>query len=363
MSDSSKPALSMADLMAKHQSNLVTFKKGDLIKGTITKLTSQEILVDINAKTEATVLEKDRRILKSLLTQLHVGDEVTVSILNPESDTGNPVVSLRKFIDDRSWDMFEAMMKDKKQIEVTVTEITKGGLVVMTEYGVGGFLPHSHMTYGQGQQMSVGQVIKVSILELNRKENKIILSQKASVSDEEFSKATKSFKSGEKVTATVVNTTSFGIFVTVPVKDTNEGEIVALDGLIHISEISWEKTEDTAGLFSVGQDIEAVIIGFDKEAKRLELSIKRLTADPFEEIVKRYAVDKRFTLTVEKLMGGSVYLALEEGVEGLIKKEKIPPTVSYKVGESLNVTVSEVDVRRRRILFAPVLMEKPLGYR
>ena len=159
------------------------------------------------------------------------------------------------------------------------------------------------------------------------------------------------------MTVTVVNGTTFGYFVTVPVDDKE------VEGLIHISELSWDKVEEIAGMYKPGEKLEAVVLGFDKDSRRIDLSIKRLTADPFEQIKEKYPVDTKVQGTVAKLEDGNVHLELEGGVAGIIKKEKVPPTTTYEVGSSVNATVSSHDARRRRIELVPVLLEKPLMYR
>src|SRR3989344_4163814 len=125
-------ATSMAELMAKKQPSIKSFKKGEIVEGTITKLTSSEILIDIGAKTEAVVLEKDKNILHSVLSMFKVGDKVNVQILNPESDEGNPVVSLRRFVGERHWGELEKLKNEDKTVDVTITDLTKGGFLVTT---------------------------------------------------------------------------------------------------------------------------------------------------------------------------------------------------------------------------------------
>lgn len=353
----------MADLMASYKQSFQTFKKGDTVTGKITKLTKNEILVDINAKSEAMVLEKDRNMLNSLLSHFKVGDEVEVSILNPESESGNPVVSMRRFLGNITWDELATMQKEEKQLTVTVTDMTKGGAVVLTDTGMSGFLPNSHAS--GGEQIVAGATLKARILELNRKDNKIIFSQKSTISEDAFKKATKAIKVGDKVQVTVTNVTPFGIFVSVPVEGqtTETGEQLTLDGLAHISELSWEKVEDISQLYTAGNAVEAVIISFDSGARRVDLSIKQLTDDPFEKVAKEYPVEKKVTAPILKLDDTGAYLDLGEGVEALIKKEKIPPTVTYTEGQTVTATVAEIDRRRHRITLVPVLLDKPIGYR
>lgn len=352
----------MAELMASYKSPLVTFKKGDQVTGKITKLTRNEIRVDIQAKAEAIVLEKDRKILQSLMTLLHVGDEVTVSILSPEAENGLPVVSLRRFVDNKSWDSLAALQKKQELVTVTVTDLTKGGYIVVTDAGTSGFLPNSHMSFRSNQQVAVGQKLQVSILELHRKENKIIFSQKSAVDAEEFVKVAKSYSSGQKISAPITSITAFGLFLSLPTTLAT-GEVLNLDGLIHISEIAWEKVNDLQEMFSVGQLVEAVVTGVDGDSKRVNLSIKRLSADPFEDIKKKYPVDTKVTGTVTAVDENGVAVAIAAGVTALIKKEKVPPSTTYTVGQEITVTVTEIDTRRHRVILSPVLKEKPLMYR
>lgn len=355
----------MAELLSKKAAVFTSLHKGDSLEGVVTKLTSQEILVDINAKTEAVVMEKDKRLLRNLLTTLKIGDHVQVSVLNPESDMGHPVVSLRRFLDEISWKNLEKLQKTQQEITAMVTELTRGGYVLTTHEGITGFLPNSHATIPasdtEGSGQLIGKKIPVYVLEQQRASNKVILSQRPVLTTEDFLASTEQIKIGEKVQAVVSNTAAFGIFVTVKMREKS------VDGLIHISEISWEKVEDISGMYEVGQTLDAVVIGIDKDARRLDLSIKRLTKDPFEIISKHFPLDHTVTGQVRETTSMGVILELEtpdgEIAEGFIRKDKIPPTVNFEPGDTLKATVSQIDSKRQRILLVPVLAVKPIGYR
>lgn len=352
--NSANKSSAMAKLLASHQSKFVALKKGESVKGTIAKLTPSEILVEIGAKTEAVVLEKEKRILNTIMSMFKVGDSVEVNILNPESDYGQPIVSLRRYLGNISWKKLEEFEKSKEPLDVTIQEITKAGYLAVTDFGVAGFLPQSHTSQAE---LSVGSQVKVTVLELNRKDNKIIFSQKPALSEEDFAKATKGLKAGDKVQATITNVSTFGIFTTFEVKG------VVLEGFIHISEVAWDKVTDLSDTYTQGQTFEAVVVRFDEEARRVNLSIKRLSKDPFEALMEAFPVDKKVTGTVAKVEESGVTVSLSDEVEGFIKKEKIPPTTTYTEGQSITVTVSEFDKRRHRIILVPVLLEKPIGYR
>ena len=368
-SGSKTPAKSMAELMAAHTVSFKTFHKGDAVSGVVTKLTKNEILVDIQAKSLAVVLEKEKALMNTLLSRLTLGDTVEVTVLNPESDMGNPVVSLRRFLSNVSWAQLDKALKSEEQLSVRVTDVTKGGLVVMTDSGLSGFLPNSHVN--AGDQLSVNKQVKVRVIEINRADNKIIFSQKLTISKDLFESAIKQLKVGESVSVNVMNVVQFGVFVSVPIAGMKnvEGLDLNLDGLIHISEISWEKVEEIGQRFISGQQITAKIIGFDKNTRRVDLSMKQLTDHPFTLLLEKYPVDKKVSGEVIKIDENGVHVLVDDPstssgqVEGLIRKDKIPPTVSFSEGQKINATVSEIDKRRRKIYLLPVLLDKPIGYR
>jgi small subunit ribosomal protein S1 len=359
-SNSPQPQSAMAKLLAAHQNKFVTLKKGESAKATLTKLTTSEILVDAGAKTEALVLERDKRIVQTILSTFKVGDKVEVNVLNPESESGQPIVSLRRYLGNIAWEKLEELQKKSEQVEVTIKDATKAGYLADTAFGVSGFLPQSHTTFS-ADGLKPGQQTMVTVLELNRKDNKVIFSQKKTMSAEDFTKLSKQFKVGDKVTVTVTNVTPFGVFVSLPLPKA-EGD---LEGFIHISETSWDKVDDITGTYTPGQTLEAVLTKFDSETRRVSLSIKRLTADPFEELMEKYPVDKKVSGTVVRVEEDGVVLTLngDESVEGVIKKDKIAMGTTYTVGQTVNLTISDYDKRKHRILVAPILLEKPMGYR
>src|SRR5664279_2513146 len=319
---SDKSSSAMGKLLASHENSFVTLKKGETVKGKLTKVSSSEIMVDVGAKTEALVLEKDKRIMRLILSLFKSGDTVEVNVLNPESDSGQPVVSLRRYLGNIAWKKLEILEKNKEPIEVTITDVTKAGYVATTDFGISGFLPQSHTSFSNQQDLLPGSRLKVTVLELNRTDNKIIFSQKATVSEDEFKNIMKQLETGTKVNAEITNVTSIGLFVSFPVP----GGDKKAEGFIHISEAAWEKVDDLSDLYTNGQKIDAVINRFDSEAHRINLSIKRLTKDPFEELLAALPVDKKVKGTVTKIEDGGILLELAspisdgEQIDGFVKK-------------------------------------------
>lgn len=356
----------MAELMAKNTTTLQTVQKGQIVKGKLTKVTPSEITMDLNSKTEAIVMEKDRQLLKQLLHFIKEGDIVEATVIYPESEMGYPVVSLRRFIEAQMWEKLEKIQKDAEKMDVLVTDATKGGFLVQTDNGVSGFLPNSHVSFTQDAQSLVGQKIKASIVELSRENKKVVFSQKGILSTDDFKSMMDKYKSGTRVKGVVSGITSFGLFVSLPIGE-KDGQQQYVDGLVHISEVSWEKVEDLTERFSMGDSVEAVVIGADKDSKRIDLSLKRLTADPFQEVLAAFPVEKKVSGVVSDINDMGVTLDLGQvgdiTIEGMIKKDKIPPTTKYEIGETVKATVTSVDAKRRRVMLTPILTEKPLMYR
>lgn len=351
-------ATTMAELMKKAQAAIVAPHKGDILSGTITKLTSSEIIVDINAKTEAVVLEKDKTILHKILASYKVGDKVQVQVLNPESDFGYPVVSMRRSIENIVWDKLSILQKSQESLEVVLDQSTKGGFLVSTSDGTSGFLPNSHTSSLENPQGLIGKKIKVVVLELNRSLHKIIFSQKQVMGDVDFQKLIKNIKVGQKIDAIISNVAPFGVFLSIPA---DGGKLV--EGFIHISETSWENVPNISDVFKIGDKVTGVVLGFDKDSRRINLSIKRLKVNPLEEKLNEYAVDKKLTARVVRVISTGVIMELPENIAGFIKKDKIPPSMSYKEGQEAQVLVSGIDKKRQRVELVPVLKEKPIGYR
>ena len=346
----------MADLMSSHKSSFVSLTRGQSVKGVITKLTSSEILVDIGAKTEAVVLEKDKNILHSLMSALKVGDNVEVGVLSPESEFGYPVVSLRHFIDNKIWKTIDETAAKKEIMDVNVDEYTKGGFVVSTETGISGFLPNSHMVLADSSASMVGKKIKATILEVDHEQKKVIFSQKTTLTRKDFEDALANIKTGDIVEGVLINSAPFGLFISL-----QSATQTPLEGFIHQSEVSWESTD--TGKFKPGDKIKAKVLGQDFENKRINLSIKRLSADPFEKVMSEFTPDKKVTAVILKVASSGITLDLGNGIEGIIKKEKIAPNSSFEKGQKISATVVDVDSNRHRVTLVPVLLEKPMGYR
>jgi len=354
-SNKSSPAKSMAELMARSGSNLNVLVKGQMVEGTIKKLTPGEILMDIGAKGDALVIEFDRQKLENLLSILKIGDRVKASVISAESEEGFPVVSLRRMLDDRIYAKFEDLVKNEESFEVEVVEPTRGGYFASTPEGVKGFMPSSQVT---SQDNIVGQKIKVKILEFDRAKKRVVFSEKAVKFTVNPQAIQKYVKRGSVVDAEVAALTPYGVYVTIkPEKD------VIIEGFVHISEIAYEHVSDISSRFKVGDKIKAEVLEVDDNNHRVNLSIKKTQKDAFVDVRSKYKAEDKVSGTVTEIKSRGIIVKIAEGINGIVPSDKIPTGKTYKEGDTVDAVVVDFDDRRRVVILSPVLKAVPIGYR
>jgi small subunit ribosomal protein S1 len=213
----------------------------------------------------------------------------------------------------------------------------------------------------------VGKTMWVRVLEVDRAQNRLVLSEKAVSEAEEIEErkiALGAVKVGGDYEATVVGVVPFGVFAEIMLDREAKGEEqIHLEGLIHISELSWEKVDDVAKVVKVGDKIKVQVIGIDEENGKLALSVKRLTEDPWGVVQKKYKVDSKHTGVVVKVAPYGVLVRLEKGIEGLIHASKMPGDTAFVEGQKVEVFVESVDLEKRRLSLGVVLTAKPVGYK
>jgi len=349
-------ASSMADLVRSNAGAFQTIKKGDIVDGTIKKLTPKEILLDIGAKGDALVIEYDKKNLENLLALLKVGDKVKASVISAESEEGFPVVSLRRMLDDIIYNRFEDATSGNKSLFITITDSTRGGYFGQTDDGIRGFLPNSQVI---DEESLVGKKTEVKIIEFDRDKKRVIFSQKATkyVIDPEV--ISQSAKKGDIVEGAVTNVTSYGLYVTIKSKK-GDGLI---EGFIHISEIAYERVENLSSLYKKGDSLKAQVLELDSENRRVNLSVKKTLEDAFSSVKEKYKVEQKIKGKVTDVKGRGVTFEIEKGIFGFIPANKLPSTSSYAVGDSVSCEVTDIDARRRVIIASPILKAIPIGYR
>lgn len=366
-SDKKGPApKTMAELMSQVGDLMKMPQKGVTIAGTVTDKTRKILMVDIGGKTEGIVTDKEFEAAKEYIDQLEVGDKVEAYVISSENDRGQILLSLKKAAVDTKWDEFTQAMDKDATVEVKGLEVNKGGLIVAVD-GIRGFIPSSQ--FGKEFVGNIaklkGRKIEVKVIEVDKEKNRLIFSEKHVSEAGEIAQraqALGSVKVGETYDGVISGIMHFGLFVTVTVPLTKE-KTGSVEGLVHISEISWEKVADPHDYHKVGEKVKVKVLGIDEAAGKLNLSLKQLATDPWTNIEEKYPVGTTITGKVSRIAPFGVFVKIEAGVDGLIHSSKLTPDQVYEPGEDVTVTVESVDPGQRRMSLSVVLTEVPMGYK
>ena len=354
----------MEELLAEQDTDIKSFKHGDVVEGTVVRIDKDEVLVDIGAKSEGVVSNRE---LFGRNTEaqpaLNIGDTVLVYVLQPESPEGHVVLSLRRAGLERKWRSMQEQFEAGVIIEAPVIDHNKGGLIV--DCGIRGFVPISQIVdfprrpqndqprdaaqeIAEKLQPFVGRKLRLKILEVNRKANRLILSEKVALYEERREKRDELFSSlqvGQKVTGHVRSIAPFGVFV----------DLGGIDGLVHKSELSWNKVNNPEGGYRVGEEVEAEVIDINHERGRISLSIRRLQPDPWHSTVADFKVGDVIDGTVTKLVNFGAFVRVRDGLEGLIHISELsnqrvahPGDVVHE-GQALKLRIISLDSERHRL--------------
>lgn len=360
----------MAELLAGQKSTLVVPQRGVTVTGIIAGITKKALIIDIGGKTEAVVTDKEYDMARDYIGNLEVGQQIEAQVVSEENTLGQVLLSLKQAALDSRWDYFADMMQKGEVLDAKGVDVNKGGLIVVVN-GVRGFVPSSQ--FGKalvGKFASLrGKNIKVKAIEVDREKNRLIFSERhVSEADEiaQKSQAIDSVKVSEIYEGVVSGVMPFGLFVTVEVPVQGEGSDATLgqvEGLVHISEISWEKVSHPKDYHKVGDRIKVRVLGLDERTGKLNLSIKQLSDDPWVKVGERYEVGMSVTGTVSRIEPFGAFINVEPGVDGLIHSSKLDPQVSLKKGDKVTVNVESVDPEQRRMSLSLILTELPMGYK
>jgi len=342
-------AMTMEDFLRDDEEAFGTPKHGDIVDGVVVRVDADEVLVDIGAKAEGIISGKELGFRGDPDLELSPGDVIKVYVLQPENEEGNVVLSRRRALAETTWLTAAEKQESGEVIDAEVREQNKGGLIVNV-LGLRGFLPSSQVGRAAAGNLDVlvGQRISVKVLEVNRKRNRLIVSQKAA-EDEDRAKRREDLFSriqvGDVVSGAVSGLTSYGAFV----------DIGGADGLIHISELSWDRVSRVTDVLQLGETVEVKVIKLDPDQNRISLSLRQLQQDPWERFVQTVPVGSIVTGTVTKTKKYGAFLQVMAGIEGLLhiselSWDHVDKTEDVlKVGEEVQVKVIGVDTARRRV--------------
>jgi len=341
--------LTMDELLAS--SEITGLNVGDVVEGVITLVKKNEIWVDLGGRGVGVVMR--REVAHGQL--LEKGQSITVSVVDPEMEEGHALLSMKRAVKDRGWDELQRAFEANEIIEVIAYDANRGGLLVELE-GIRGFLPVSQLAAGHYPRVSGADKdeilqklnaltnipLRVRVLDVSRKDNKLIFSEKEAVKDDMQSRFS-TLKVGDVVEGVVTGVIDFGAFVNVD----------GIEGLIHISEISWERVDNPRNYIKPGENLKAKIIAIDRD--RLSLSLKQMSEDPWLEQVKAFKVGDVVEGKVTRITPFGAFVQLSSSVEALVHvsemsdDETVDPEKLFQLNEQKQFKVLDVDTENRKI--------------
>ena len=353
--------------LSDDQNQIKTFSRGDIVEGTVMDIQDGLVVVDIGFKSEGIVAGKELKSDHIDWKELKEGDKVMVYVVKPEDDEGQLVLSIRRTQQATAWLNLEKAKENNDIIQTTVVESNNGGLIVEIGKDIRGFIPTSQLDASRvyvsgvrqvGKDISskvqerlssmVGEKVSTRIIELDREKNRIILSEKMVTQSrdlEQREKTLNKIKEGDVLEGTVSGITPFGIFVNA------EG----LEGLVHLSELSWDKVEDIGSMYSVGTKVEVMVIGVTDGGKRVAYSVKRLQKDPWSEAIAQYKVGDIVEGEIQKVVPYGAFVRIAKGLNGLIHISELSdklvkdPSDIVKVGDNVKVKILSISSTERHL--------------
>jgi len=349
----------MATLLEREGLDIDFPRQGEIREGIIASISPGQILVSIGAKSEGMISGKEYDMIpQNELAALQVGQKIPVYIVNPEDQNGNVVLSYVRAREEVGWKQVEDLMASKQSYHSTIIGYNKGGLIVSIG-GLRGFVPASQVSLSRRAAMSgdtpeerwgkmVGEEIDVCVIEVDRERHRLILSERAASTETRETlkdRVIEELQEGDVRVGRVTSLADFGAFV----------NISGADGLVHLSEISWDRIQHPSDVLQVGQEVKVKVISIDREKKRIGLSIRQLQEDPWTSRTSKYQVGQLVEATITRLTKFGAFARLEDDLEGLIHISEISekhiehPKEVLKEGDVVTLRVIKIDTQNRRI--------------
>ncbi len=337
-------------MVPNYDATMMTFEEGDIVTGTVVRVDKDEVLVDIGYKSEGVVPANELSIRKSVdpAEEVAVGDIVDALVLTKEDADGRLILSRKRARFERAWQRIEKAAEEGTPVSGNVIEVVKGGLIL--DLGVRGFLPASLVDIRRVADLDefLGQSLECRVIELNRFRNNVVLSRRA-VLEEERRGAREQILDrmnvGDLITGTISNIVDFGAFV----------DLEGIDGLIHISELSWSHVNHPSEVLTIGQKVTVRVLDIDRDRQRISLGLKQTQKDPWQQVFENRQVNEIVHGRVTKLVSFGAFVEIEEGVEGLIHISELAQhhvedaSEIVHPGQDVNVKIIEIDPERRRL--------------
>ena len=338
------------DFLAAIDKTIKYFNDGDIVEGTIVKVDRDEVLLDIGYKTEGVIPSRELSIKHDVDPNevVKVGDEIEALVLQKEDKEGRLILSKKRAQYERAWGTIEQKKENDEVVEGTVIEVVKGGLII--DIGLRGFLPASlvEMRRVRDLQPYVGKTLEAKIIELDKNRNNVVLSRRAwleQTQSEVRSEFLNKLVKGAVRTGVVSSIVNFGAFV----------DLGGVDGLVHVSELSWKHIDHPSEVVEVGQEVTVEVLDVDLDRERVSLSLKATQEDPWRQFARTHQIGQVVPGRVTKLVPFGAFVRVQDGIEGLVhiselaeRHVEIPEQV-VQVGDELLVKVIDIDLERRRI--------------
>jgi len=350
-------SMDMAALLAQEEaSQFHSLRRGDVVEGTIIGITRDGVIVDIGAKSEGMIPVNEMHSLGAEpLRKVATGDKVVAYVLQPETTEGEILLSLDRARGERGWRVLQQLFESGESFEAEVTGFNKGGLLVNVE-GVAAFVPLSQLVGlrpertegGAGLQAAVGKTLRLKVIELNRRRNRVILSERGALQEwrtQQKERLLSELEEGEVRRGRISSIRNFGVFV----------DLGGADGLVHLSEISWDRTKAPEELFKLGDEVDVYVMKVDAERKKIALSIRRAQPAHWDGIVEKYQVGEVVPGIVTKLATFGAFARIEGPVEGLIHvSELVDRRISHsqeavREGDILPLKIIRIERDRHRL--------------
>ncbi len=337
-------------IVPNYDATLVAFDEGDVVTGNVVRIDKDEVLVDIGFKSEGVIPSNELSIRKSVdaSEEVTLGEEVDALVLTKEDLNGRLILSKKRARFEKAWRRIEGAAESGEPVEGTVIEVVKGGLII--DLGVRGFLPASLVDIRRVQNLDdfLGQQIECKVIELNRSRNNVVLSRRA-VLEEERKEVRQQIldrlQPGQVVEGAISNIVDFGAFV----------DLDGIDGLIHISELSWSHVNHPSEILSIGDVVPVKVLDIDRDRQRISLGLKQTQEDPWQRVVNAYSVGDELEGAVTKVVSFGAFVEILDGVEGLVHISELAqhhvenPREVVNQGERIHVRILEIDSERRRL--------------
>ncbi|MGA9762174.1 MAG: 30S ribosomal protein S1 [Gaiellaceae bacterium] len=337
-------------LIPDYESTFPTIKEGEVVHGTIVRVDKDEVLVDIGYKSEGVIPASELSIRRSIdpSTEVNLGDEIDALVLTKEDADGRLILSKKRARFELAWKSIEEKAQTGEPIEGRVIEVVKGGLII--DLGVRGFLPASLVDIRRVQDLDefMGTMLRAKVIELNRSRNNVVLSRRAVLEDErkEMRQAILDrLNPGDVIEGQISNIVDFGAFV----------DLDGMDGLIHISELSWSHVNHPSEILEVGQTVKVKVLDIDRDRQRISLGLKQTQSDPWQQVIDAYGDGDEVEGRVTKVVTFGAFVEIVPGVEGLVHISELAqhhvenPREVVSQGDLVRVVVLEIDGERRRL--------------